>query len=553
MSRATAAGWAFIGVIYAIEAATIVRANRSWLDHRLPDDAFYYLETARHIARGQWPTFDGIHRTNGFHPLWQAMATGLALLVPQAGDPLIKAVLLANLALSLVAVVLVYRLLRRVVGSLGAVVALLVTIHATAALSSWVNGMESAALLAALAVLSTALDRFDRRRDLLSAAVAGAAAGFVVLARVDMATVIWLVPLWIIWRCRRERWSAWLRLVVAWGAAAAVPVGAYAVFNLALVGHILPVSGSLKLWSMSGYAHRYGGRLTFGYAGFALSFVRHYVSTLVSSADAQGFGGFPLTVLALLGVVLVVGRRLLRSDGEARTASPAVVSVLVFGLGLVLAKAATDLALLPYWAEGWYSAPARFAVGILIGLGAYACIAFLVRNYRVVGIALAALGVIAVFPFDGLRFVRAPSEPAYPWYWQDADVEAVVWITAHGPVGVYGSYDAGLLGYYLDTGRTGAAARTVVNLDGLINDYHYASMLEHGVPPLQRYRAEGVRYLVGRLATPGVNNVPACAVQLWRSSHDVIYGGDRDSPGISEIPIRVYDLGTCPATTAPPG
>lgn len=542
MVRATAGGWALVGVIYAIEAATIVRANRLWLAHRMPDDALYYLETAQRMARGQGPTFDGLHRTNGFHPLWEAMSTGLALLFPHGGDPLIKAALLTNLALSLVAVILVYRLLRRVVGPLGAIVAVLVSVHATAALATWVNGMESAAVLAALALLLTALDWFDRRRDLRSAALAGAAAGLVVLARVDMATVIWLVPVWMVWRCRHERRVNQFTWLLAWGAAAGVPTAAWAGFNLATVGHVLPVSGLLKLHAMVERAQsQFGGRLTSGYFRFVFSFVGHYLATLAGSADAQGVRFFPLTVLALAALVLVAARRLLR-PGVAipGTGVAGARSVLLLGLAIVAAKAVTDLALLPFWAEEWYSAPARVAAGLLIGLGAYHCLGLALRHLRVVGVALAVMAVAAVLPFDGLRFLHSPSERAYPSYWQDADVEAITWITAHGPVGVYGSTDAGVLGYYLDPGRP------VVNLDGLVNDYRYAAMLERGVPPLQRYQAEGVRYLVGRLGTPGSQNVPPCAVQLWRSSQGVIYGGSGDSPGITTIPLRLFDLGGCP-------
>ena len=34
------------------------------------DDAFYYFKTAQNIVEGHGVTFDGIARTNGFHPLW---------------------------------------------------------------------------------------------------------------------------------------------------------------------------------------------------------------------------------------------------------------------------------------------------------------------------------------------------------------------------------------------------------------------------------------------------------------------------------------------------
>lgn len=44
---------------------------RSWLVRYLfTDDAFYYAQIARNIALGLGSTFDGIHETNGYHPLW---------------------------------------------------------------------------------------------------------------------------------------------------------------------------------------------------------------------------------------------------------------------------------------------------------------------------------------------------------------------------------------------------------------------------------------------------------------------------------------------------
>jgi len=34
------------------------------------DDAYYYLQISRNIALGNGSTFDGIGKTNGYHPLW---------------------------------------------------------------------------------------------------------------------------------------------------------------------------------------------------------------------------------------------------------------------------------------------------------------------------------------------------------------------------------------------------------------------------------------------------------------------------------------------------
>src|SRR5579871_74863 len=34
------------------------------------EDGFYYFKIAQHVARGEGSTFDGLHPTNGYHPLW---------------------------------------------------------------------------------------------------------------------------------------------------------------------------------------------------------------------------------------------------------------------------------------------------------------------------------------------------------------------------------------------------------------------------------------------------------------------------------------------------
>ena len=39
------------------------------------DDAFYYFQVASRMAAGEFSTFDGITRTNGYHPLWLFLIT----------------------------------------------------------------------------------------------------------------------------------------------------------------------------------------------------------------------------------------------------------------------------------------------------------------------------------------------------------------------------------------------------------------------------------------------------------------------------------------------
>src|SRR5262249_36839272 len=48
----------------------------------LSDDAFYYFQVARHAVLGHSFSFDGVHPTNGFHPLFAWLCTPLYWLAP---------------------------------------------------------------------------------------------------------------------------------------------------------------------------------------------------------------------------------------------------------------------------------------------------------------------------------------------------------------------------------------------------------------------------------------------------------------------------------------
>lgn len=57
-----------------------LRFRQSVLAVGLEDDFFYYAQAARNLAFAGSSSFDGIHRTNGYHPLWMLVLTGLTKL-----------------------------------------------------------------------------------------------------------------------------------------------------------------------------------------------------------------------------------------------------------------------------------------------------------------------------------------------------------------------------------------------------------------------------------------------------------------------------------------
>ena len=63
-------------------AVSILAAPLERLVVIVPDDAFYYPQIARSLVATGQATADGVSVTNGYHPLWLAIVTSLAAIIP---------------------------------------------------------------------------------------------------------------------------------------------------------------------------------------------------------------------------------------------------------------------------------------------------------------------------------------------------------------------------------------------------------------------------------------------------------------------------------------
>jgi hypothetical protein len=187
----------------------------------------------------------------------------------------------------------------------------------------------------------------------------------------------------------------------------------------------------------------------------------------------------------------------------------------------------------------WYAAAQRVVLSMLVGALVWTATEPVRARIRHGGVLVAVAVGLLFLPLNlgGVR--SAASTPVDGHLWPGADLQAVSWIRAHGPAGRYGSTDAGVLGFY-----TAGSRASVSNLDGLASSYAYADELLAGRPPLQRYHLLGLRYLIERapLDDPGV---PRCARVIWTSPQGVVYGGGLDTPQVSAVPLRIWDLTGC--------
>src|SRR5947207_2756246 len=67
------------------------------------DDGFYYAKIAQHVARGDGSTFDGIHPTSGYHPLWMLCLVPIHRMISAPSVAVILGSLLQALFLAAVA------------------------------------------------------------------------------------------------------------------------------------------------------------------------------------------------------------------------------------------------------------------------------------------------------------------------------------------------------------------------------------------------------------------------------------------------------------------
>jgi hypothetical protein len=365
----------------------------------------------------------------------------------------------------------------------------------------------------------------------------------VFLARFDYLVVIGLVPIALAFRLR-----TW-RGVRAWCLGAFSLLAPIGIWWLARWGHVLTTSATVKSAELDRtIGARFGGRFSLDYLDYLGDLATAYVDRLsvwkigrrlpFGASDRAGLVALAnVLALAALATAALGWVTSIRRWARARVHSlgPTAWAVSLV-LAMLVVKAVVDLVAAPLWASGWYSAGQRLAVGFVFGAGLVLGVRWCADRFRVVTLAACAALLLFVLPFNvGKPFdVRDTRHTAG---WQDQIDLAATWITRQGPPGRYGARDAGLLAHRLD------GTRTVVNLDGLVNDYEFAALVEDEASLRARASATSVMFFVGRLSRTDVEQEFGCGVELWRSP-ELIYYSD-SLHGESREPLRIIDLRSC--------
>lgn len=445
----------------------------------LYDDSFYAFKIARNIASGNGATFDGIHPTTGFQPLY------VMLLVPVyavSGDDLVLPI---YIALSLLAVFtaltayVLYRICLRYVGWGASFAAALIWAFSPIVTKQSANGLETALASFMIAVsVFHYLDRIRSRENppAASFALLGILLGITILARIDGLLLALAILLDYLVLMRRAGLPA-RRLVRL----SLVPLGICALygpwlaFNMACCGSPLQDSGSATRFLSLAYAGYFGygsGDMAGGGPDFSFiwAHVTHAVSTLkvippmhliFRLIDRAGSmlgapGGFhaagnAIGFLVLGGVcVAAFGWRRDGSKGKRRelhflvlfaAALVASYSTYVFGMFFFLRYfypvyliACVYLAFFLQDIGDWY---ARRSSGV---------------RRAMIGASVGYAALFVLFSFSQAFRSRA----IYPFY------DIARWVNENTKTGErIGVFQCGMIGYLSD--------RDIINLDGKVN------------------------------------------------------------------------------------
>ena len=170
------------------------------------DDAYYYFKVAQNISEGHGSTFDGINRTNGYHPLWMLVCIPIFALARFDLILPLRVLLLVMSGLSVATGILLYRLVGRVFApAVGAIAALLWVFSYDVLATMYQQGLESGIAAFFVVLLVYKLYEFEQswRKEETSGKQLATLAAIAVLAmfsRLDLVFLAGMVGLWVVFR-----------------------------------------------------------------------------------------------------------------------------------------------------------------------------------------------------------------------------------------------------------------------------------------------------------------------------------------------------------------
>jgi len=416
------------------------------------DDGLYYPKLARNIVTRHMCTYDGVTKTNGFHPLW------LLLLLPVYGCvpgylSALKAVYFLIFLIQLISILLFAEIARRTrMSNTGFILGVFLLVLNIRSFTVFFSLLESPlVLLCYLAYLffclHTGSTRFSKP---IPAAIAGMLIGICFLARLDgflLAVAygtVWLLRVILRQNAFREAW----RGALFSAAGCLLPVVPYLLWNVSSFGHVETVSAWQKV-SISSPVK--SCKIITSWCRYQFVPRVKYILGIESIPDNWIIA---LMVLAALGalVFILTGSRRQRMIKKLRFCPEFMFFVPLHALFIAL------LTPLEASASAWYWVPEILLLALLAG----ACMPEM------------KVGPIQLLPI-AVTLLMMAQLAFYPVYLSRktmsfAKLEVADFLQKHCEKNVRGAmFDSGIVSYF--------SQRDFVGLNGLIGDFKLATLI----------------------------------------------------------------------------
>jgi hypothetical protein len=439
----------FAGVLF--QFALLCFTDFNWLIlNTIPDDSFYYFETARNIIHGCGSSFDCLNPGNGYHPFWMLVILPIFYFFSVGGTndiaPIYYSLCLAVIFSGITAYTL-SRIFSRYTTS-KYLIAFVVFLYCfnPHIIYNTLNGLETSLVLMLLSIYILLFIKFSEVQSKRNLLLVGLVGGLLSLARLDMVIVVAVSNLWFLYKYGKKG----INFFFVSSLASAIIFFTWAIYNFQTFGMYL-TSASLT----STFVNHH---LTYSDNGGESIFV--FVKTVLYMLDralTQILGDTGASTITILlfgaGIYFVLYENLWKRF-VGRNISPEVFATLGL-LALVFVSAG-----LRWTFRSWYFIPLLiveyiFLVWVLERLKEES----LFKTFYFKATAYAGLAAVFIFSY----FVTYQRDLKDSQILQKSMYEITVWQNKNLPIGSnIGVFNAGIQAYF--------SKHSVSNLDGLINN-----------------------------------------------------------------------------------
>lgn len=413
----------------------------------IPDDAFYYFQTAKHIVAGNGSTFDGLHKTNGYHPLWMMFLLPIALVI---SEPILFTrfvLLVSTLLCSLTAVVLYFTIYRVTLSyRLSALGFALFFLNPVIILES-INGLETNLTNLIFVILIYLIINSERVKGLYI--YLGITAGLLFLARTD--AIFFIVGAFAVHFLLSPKLNLDnVKKLFVTGAISLILILPWIIWNWINFGEIIQTSGFAVPYIIRENFILNGGTQQ----SFFLNGIKKYIDFLMK--DLARYLGYPRTSLIL--IISIISMIVLRDRAKNRKEK------ILFKLLLFLWIAGLSLTLI-HVALRSYPRPWYFTQIIIVAILTIV-LAFHLLNIKK-GAGWLYVLVLLIISLSSALLIPKMINGAY--FYQPEMLDAAYWLKENAKDDqISGSFNGGIVAFF--------SGKRVINLDGVINNSAFAAI-----------------------------------------------------------------------------